>query len=106
MAETKIEFTGRSYKNYNVDHFQKSLNELKWDDYFEIEDPNECWDILFSRIINILDDMCPEQVFKVNSYREDEMNNGIMEIIIDKNKIVKIGQQILIYSQIGKLLEN
>ena len=46
--------------------------------YFGIDDPNECWEILYKRIIEILDKMCPEKTFTVNSYREEWMNKDIM----------------------------
>ena len=87
--KSKIEFTGRSYKNYDIDYLQDSLRELDWVEFFSIEDPNESWDLLYNRIIGILDIMCPEKKFKVNCYREDWMNKDLMERIIDKDKALK-----------------
>ena len=89
VKNSKIEFKGRSYKNYDINVFQDSLREIDWRDFFGIEDPNECWDLLYSRIIGILDKMCPEKNFKVNIYREEWMNKDIMERIIDKDKAIK-----------------
>ena len=88
-TKNKIEFIGRSYKNYDITQFQKSLCEFNWDDFFKIENPNEGWDLLYERIIGVLDNMCPEKNFKVNSYREEWMNKDIMEKIIDKDKALK-----------------
>ena len=87
--KTKIEFTGRSYKNYKIIDFQEKLRNMEWIEYFGIEDPNECWDILYNRIIKILDGMCPEKIFNVKSYREEWMNKDIMEKILDKDKALK-----------------
>ena len=84
--KNKITFKGRSYRNYNIDIFQDRIKEFDWVDYFGIEDPTVCWDTLFSRIIEILDDMCPEKYYNINSYRECWMNRDIMERIIDKDK--------------------
>ena len=87
--KSKIEFKGRSYKNYSADYLQDKLREMDWVEFFGIENPNECWDILYSRITNVLDNICPEKNFKVNIYREDWMNKDIMERIIDKDKALK-----------------
>ena len=113
--KNKFEFTGRSYKNYNIDVFQDSLRELDWVEFFGIDDPNECWEVLYNRIINILNNMCPEKLFKVNSYREDWMNKDIMERIIDKDKALKKAKRTndsedwtrakYLRNEVGKLVE-
>ena len=82
----KMKFIGRSYRNYNKDVFQDRLKEYDWINYFDIENPNECWEILYSRIIETLDDMCPENSYNIKCYREKWMNRDIMERIIDKDK--------------------
>ena len=89
ILKSKIEFRGRSYKNYNIVDFQETLRKFDWVEFFGTENPNTCWDILYRRIINTLSDMCPEKTFKVNSYREEWMNKDIMERIIDKDKALK-----------------
>ena len=89
IEKSKIEFKGRSYKNYNIIDFQESLRKMDWVEFFGIEDPNESWDMLYDRIIKILDVMCPEKNFLVNSYREEWMNKDLMEKIIDKDKALR-----------------
>ena len=61
FKDAKINFTGISYKNYNKEDFQDNLRALHWNDFFGIENPNECWDIFYNRIISTLEDMCPEK---------------------------------------------
>ena len=85
----KSKFTGRSYRNYNKENFQERLREFSWYNFFNIEDPDICWDILYERIIFVLDDICPEKEFNINVYREPWMNKDIMEKIIDKDKALK-----------------
>ena len=82
----KIEFTGRSYKNYSKEDFQDNLRMYDWNNFFVMENPDECWSILYDRIISTLDDMCPEKTFRISSYKEPWMNKDIMELIIDKDK--------------------
>ena len=50
----KIEFIGRSYTNYNKEDFQDNLRMYNWNPFFVLDDPNECWSILFNRIISTL----------------------------------------------------
>ena len=88
-SKSKIEFKGRSYKNYDMTHLQNSLKDFNWEDLYNIEDPNEGWDLIYERVINILENMCPEKTFKVNCYREEWMNKDIMEKIINKDKALK-----------------
>ena len=91
--KTRSCFTGRSYKNYNKEEFQDNLRDLPWNDFFTIEDPDICWPIFIDRIISTLDEMCPEKLFKIYSYREPWMNKDIMELIIDKDKALKLAKK-------------
>ena len=89
IKNSKIEFKGRSYKNDIIDDFQDSLKLMDWEEFFDIEDPNESWDLLYNRINSTLEKMCPEKKIKINEYREDWMNKDLMERIIDKDKALK-----------------
>ena len=46
----KIKFKGRSYRNYNRHLFQESLLNENWDLFFNMTDPNLCWDEMFEII--------------------------------------------------------
>ena len=115
-SKNKIEFMGRSYKNYDITKFHEALSDFDWDDFYNIEDPNEGWDLLYERILDVLDNMCPEKTFKVNCYREDWMNKDIMEKIIDKDKALKKAKKSnnalemdlakRLRNETGKLVEN
>ena len=89
QEKTKIEFKGRSYKYYNKDIFQEMLRKVDWTILFGIDDPNECWEYMFNNIINSLEVLCPEKMFKSFQYREKWMNKDLMELIIDKDKALK-----------------
>ena len=64
----KIEFRGRSYRNYNRADFQNRLANEDWAPFFESESPNEQWDIMFNIIVNTIDQMCP-----IRSHRVEEI---------------------------------
>ena len=40
-VSSKMNFKGRSYRNYDVNNFEMDLNRKDWDRYDNIEDPNE-----------------------------------------------------------------
>ena len=84
-----MSFTGRSYKNYNVEQFQETLNNENWNELFNIDDPNIAWDFLINKVMKILDLMCPLRNFNIKKYKEEWMNRDIMELIIDKDKALK-----------------
>ena len=84
-----MNFTGRSYRNYSKEIFQEKLDNFSWVNFYNIEDPNLGWEIMYERIISTLDVMCPEKIFKINSYKEPWMNKDLMELIIDKDKALK-----------------
>ena len=82
----KIEFEGRSYKNYIKEDFQWNIINEKWDQFYESTDPNEAWMIL--KNINI-DEMCPIKTLKINEKRDPWISNELMERVLDKNKLLK-----------------
>ena len=69
------------------------MRAYEWNSFFNIENPNECWSILYNRIIDTLDNMCPEKHFTISSYKEPWMNKDIMELIIDKDILLKKSQK-------------
>ena len=40
----KIQFEGRSYRNYNCEEFQETLKNLDWSDFCKLGNPELCWD--------------------------------------------------------------
>ena len=44
---------------------------------------------MYNNIINCLNVICPEKMFKSFAYREKWMNKDLVELIIDKDKAMK-----------------
>ena len=63
---SKVDFKGRSYRYYTKEDFQNNLINSNWDQFFEVEDPNELWEILKRKIKREIDKMCPIKTFRVN----------------------------------------
>ena len=70
MPTKKITFHGRSHRNYDTDLFTSELVEQDWTEFFANENPNDLWEIMLSRIINIADEMCPVKKFNIKKYRD------------------------------------
>ena len=86
---TKIKFKGRSYIKYNKADFQGELQDLDWAEYFALQDPNAIWDFLKSAILKVLDPLCPLKTFCVPEAREPWVTNEVLEIIRDKDKLMR-----------------
>ena len=93
LANRKISFKGRSYRNYNKDLFQEYLIGDNWRHFYESSDPNECWRVMENIILKHLDKMCPLKEFRINEYREAWMNRDLMELIIDKDKALSLAKK-------------
>ena len=59
----------RIFKNYNEDIFKTLFEEIDWNSYFELDDPNMIWYIIQNKIEGILEVMCP---YKNIFVREDK----------------------------------
>ena len=84
----KINFEGRSYKNYIKEDFQWSLINENWNQFYELNDVNEAWNYIKNVIISKLDVMCPIMNFKVNEHRDEWITNELLERILDKNRLL------------------
>ena len=93
VARTKVAFRGRSYKNYVRDDLQNALLIDNWDQFYELDDPSKCWDIIEEKIRAYLDITCPQKMFKVNEIRDPWVTNEVLEEIKDKDSLLKIARR-------------
>ena len=61
----KIEFEGRSYRNFDDDIFTNLLNLCSWDIFDNCDDLDELWNIFISNIHEAIDQLCPLKQFRV-----------------------------------------
>ena len=109
----KIDFKGRSYRNYDKETFQDGLINENWDIFFATDDPNELWAILKGKISRAIDGMCPIHTFRV---KEAWITHEALEAIRDKdralNRAKKSGSEAdweaarQIRNRVGRELEN
>ena len=88
VKKEKVNFMGRSYKNYVKEDFQQSLSDHNWDAFFQMEDPNDLWQYMYRTILDYIDPMCPTKSFKVYSAREPWVTIEALELIKDKDRLL------------------
>ena len=89
VKHEKVEFRGRSYRNYVREEFQNKLVNENWEPYYECNDSDVLWDIMQTKILDENNTMCPMKSFKVNERREVWITNEALEAIKDKDNAMK-----------------
>ena len=89
VKREKIDFQGRSYRNYDRQAFQDRLAGRDWTDFFTLRDPDELWESMETKIMEEIDRMCPIKSFKVASISEPWITNEAIEAIKDKDRILR-----------------
>ena len=81
----KIQFEGRSYRNYNCEEFQETLNNLDWSDFYKLGNPELCWDEIMEKIETEISKTYPIKKRTIKSKGDPWMTSEIIEIIHDKD---------------------
>ena len=85
----KVEFWGRSYRNYDKVLFEQQLLDFDWDDFYELKDPDAAWSCFSDRVLKILDHMCPIRSYQIRNYRPEWVTNELLEQIKDRDYFFK-----------------
>ena len=86
IKSNKIDFKGRSYRNYVKEEFQQKLIDTDWYEFYNNNDPNWLWEFMYQTILRNIESMCPMKSFKVSEFREVWMTNEAVEAIKDKDQ--------------------
>ena len=89
MKTPKIEFVGRSYKNYVKEDFQEVLVNENWREFYSSQDPNKMWEIMEGIILKKVSEFCPLRSYKVNGCREPWITHEAIEAIKDTDRLLK-----------------
>ena len=63
--QKKLDFLGRSYKNYDKEIFCQNLLNLNWMHFFQCMNVNIAWSIMHLNIKTTIDNMCPLKHYRV-----------------------------------------
>ena len=81
----KINFEGRSYRNFDKEDFQGNLIGVDWTGFYESKDPDLCWEMMEGYIRKELNARCPVRSFRVKEIRDPWITDEILEEIKDKD---------------------
>ena len=80
------EFTTRSFRGLNKEHFHSDLQEVDWAFIDELEDINLIWEQWHSNFLQILDHHAPMKKFKRNKNDSPWMNSQILTLVQQKKE--------------------
>ena len=83
------EFTGRSYKNFRQNSFLDKIRQKDWDIFYNSENVDTQWEILYNNIIRILDDMIPVRTFKFAKSKPAWLVGEVLELMKDRDRALK-----------------
>ena len=116
VPSQKVDFVGRSYRNYVKEDFQRKLLDYNWDQFYNLRDPNLCWDIMENKIRMELNEVCPQKRYRVKEVVEQWVTNEILEEIKDKDGLLRRAKRTrdegdwarakLARNRVGRLVEN
>ena len=85
----KLNFIGRSYRNYDKAAFIQKLKNSNWDHLWTFTDPESAWDFFVDKLNSLLSHTCPVKEFKINKRKEPWLNRQLLEILIDKDRSLR-----------------
>ena len=88
-SNASVEFEGRPYKKLDLDKLLNNLHTKKWADFYAIEDPEEAWSFLQTKINDELNLQCPVRKFKIKKYIPEWICPELADLIRDRNYFYK-----------------
>ena len=85
----KSNFTGRSYRRYEKNIFQQSIEEADWSAFNGSNTATDKWNCLLEIMRECIDKMCPLKMFKIKQEKEPWISNQLIELIKDKDHALK-----------------
>ena len=93
VPKEKCDFIGRSYRHYDKETLQQNIRDANWENYDNILDVTEKWELFENIIREHIDNMCPLKHCKVKQQKEPWITNELLELIKDKDAILKCARK-------------
>ena len=78
----------RRMKNYSFEKLSRSLLGFNWNAFFETDNVNTQWEIIYKRIVHVLDVICPWTKYKVKVDSKPWLSNDLLADIKEKDRNV------------------
>ena len=81
---------GRTYKNYDKIMIQTLLQHDDWNNYYNLSQPEDLWNIIYENILKHLNIMCPIKFIRIRKNSPPWITHEIVELINDRNALFKL----------------
>ena len=78
IQREKTTFKGRSYQNLVENELRDKLLDFDWLN-FGINDIDSCWNIMYARIVVVVNKLCPMKDFKFAKERPKWISDDLIE---------------------------
>ena len=82
---TYAKYEGRSYRNYDPIVLQNFMSTLDWTQFWEFDNPGDCWKFIINKVEYILNVMCPIKLRSNRINNNPWLSDEILECIREKN---------------------
>ena len=89
IKRKKVDFYGRSYRNYNMVDFQLLLENSDWREFDDGTDTEYLWNIFLDNIRSSIDHLCPIKKFSIKPVTNPWLTNELLEEIKDKDAALR-----------------
>lgn len=81
--------TGRQYRDFDMCRFIDDLQDLKVEEVFSTDDPNEIWHRLYSFYLAVIDLHCPKKRLRVRKNRPQFISEELIKLMRDRDLAFK-----------------
>ena len=87
-CNTEFTFRGRSMKNFDVLKLEENLHATDWSEFYKENCVDIQWEIYYTKLLNVMDEMCPYRNFTVKRPREEWVTDDLLAEIADKDRLL------------------
>lgn len=78
-------FKCQKLKHFSFNFYKDRLEDLDWRSYYSSTDPDTAWNLLYTMILNVIDEYYPLIVFKNVPARATWLNSDIYECMVRRD---------------------
>ena len=86
----KVRRKVRIYKHFDADVYGLLIDKIDWEKYYSVEDPDIIWDMIYVRIVEILEVMCPYKNIFIREVKTPWFTHEIYECIRKRSHYVHL----------------
>lgn len=80
-------FTCRVMDESTTGKIQMQLANIRWDDFYALDDYDSAWNYFYGQYLTILDEVCPEKHFKNVKHNSEWISSQLFELMIKRDAL-------------------